>query len=435
MDISPVADLVNKSKELSDESDSLRRALDELTMLNDLSLSISGTIDTNKIMDSIIDRAICFIGAEQGNIVLIREKDEGNTEMLVKSTCSSKELSTIGPQENILGWIESNQKPLRVNDPQVNTKYIDKKNKRGLKSILSVPLMVRSQLIGVLSIYNKKNSGSFTKQDEQLLSIIGSQSAQVLENARLNEKEQRLNEIEKEVEVANKIQGQLLPDEAPLLKQYNLLGKNITAKTVGGDYYDFIKLDDHRWVICLGDVSGKGLPASLLMSNLQALIRGELPCHSEIEVLLENVNNKLFQNTSNDKFATLFVGILNLRSHSFTYSNAGHEYPFLIHTDKSFDRLMKGGVPLGVMENQKFESETIKFIPGDKLVIYSDGLIDSRDKRNEEYGEKRLQRLLLKAVRNSSSELIDNIFNDSTKHSQQSNLFDDMTAVVLSRTE
>lgn len=434
MNTSPTAELVNNSKELNKQSDNLRRAVDELTMLNELSLSISGTISTKDIMDTIIDRAICFIGAQQGNITLLGKAGEENAEMLVRNTCSSKELTAIDTQENILTWIQSNEKPLRLNDPQANAKSVEIKRQRAITSVLSVPLLVRSQLIGVLTIYNKKAAGSFTNQDERLLSIIGSQSAQVLENARLNKKEQKLNEIEKEVEVANKIQKQLLPDEPPSLDQYNLLGRSITAKAVGGDYYDFIKLDEHRWVICLGDVSGKGLPASLLMSNLQALIRGELPCHSSPGKLLENVNNKLYKNTDIQKFATLFLGILDTESHTLTYSSAGHEYPFVIHSDKSFNRLQKGGLPLGVLKNQNFEEQTINFHLGDKLIVYSDGITDNRNKDNEMFGEERLEKLLLSKATENGAELLSNIFEASTGHNKQSELFDDMTAMILSRT-
>lgn len=429
MNTSPTTELVNNSKELTAQSDYLRRAVDELTMLNELSLSISGTIDTKEIMNTIVDRAVCFIGARQGNITLQNETLEERSEMLVRNTCSSKELEPIEPQKTILTWIQSHRKPLRLNDPQAIATFIEWG--KVVKSVLSVPLIVRSRLLGMLTIYNKKNAGRFTEQDERLLSIIASQSAQVLENARLSEKEQKLHEIEKEVEVAKKIQNQLLPDESPSLDQYSVSGKSITAEAVGGDYYDFIKLGDHRWVICLGDVSGKGLPASLLMSNLQALVRGELPCHSSPGKLLENVNEKLFNNTDTQKFATLFMGILDTASHRLTYSNAGHEHPYIIHSDNNFNRLQTGGLPLGVLKNQNFEEQTINFYIGDQLVIYSDGITDNRNSNNEAFGEKRIEKLLLTE---DGSELLSNIYEVSTSYGNRSKQFDDMTAVVLSRT-
>jgi sigma-B regulation protein RsbU (phosphoserine phosphatase) len=208
----------------------------------------------------------------------------------------------------------------------------------------------------------------------------------------------------------------------------------MTAHKAGGDYYDLIKLDDHNVVSYLGDVSGKGLPASLLMSNLQALIRGELPCHNSPGTLLKNVNEKLYKNTDAEKFATLYIGILDTNSHTFTYSNAGHEYPFLIHSDNNYSRLQRGGLPLGVMKNQKFEEETIELQSGDKLVSYSDGVTDSFNNEDHSFGEHRLAQLLTDQADRKGAELIDDIFNASMEHSSQSGLFDDMTAVVLSNT-
>lgn len=432
LDTAETLDTTKKKQELTAENNKLRRAVDQLSMLNDLSLSISGTIDSQEIMDIIVDRSICFIGAQQGNITLVDEDQQDTGEMLARNTCSPNEHPPIRPQKTILERIKINKEPVRFNNSQNGYEFSSEQH---IHSILSVPLMVNSQLIGVLTLYNKKNGQSFTEQDQQLLSIIASQSAQVIENARLKEKEQQLNKVEKDIEVANKIQQKLLPKETPDLEGYNLHGKNVTAQTVGGDYYDFIQLDDHKWVICLGDVSGKGLPASLLMSNLQALIRGELPCHNSPGTLLENVNEKLYENTDTEKFATLFLGILDTKSHTLTYSNAGHEYPYVIHSYKSYNRLKTGGLPIGVMGNQTFEEESIELYSDDTLIAYSDGITDSRDNENREFGENRFEKLLLAKADSTGLELLNNIFEASIGHSKQSELFDDMTAVVLVKDE
>jgi sigma-B regulation protein RsbU (phosphoserine phosphatase) len=433
LDTAETIDTTKKIQELAAENDKLRQAVDQLSMLNDLSLSISGTIDSQEIMDTIIDRSICFIGAQRGNITVIDENQHDRGKMLARNTCSPNEHAPIRPQKTILKRIKINREPVRLNDLHNNSELQTNQWDPSIHSILSVPLMVHSRLTGVLTIYNKKDGPGFTDQDQQLLSIIASQSAQVIENARLKEKEQQLNKVEKDIEVANKIQQKLLPKEAPNLQGYNLYGKNITAQSIGGDYYDFIQLDDYRWVICLGDVSGKGLPASLLMSNLQALIRGELPCHHSPGRLLKSVNKKLYENTDADKFATVFLGILDTRSQSLTYSNAGHEYPFVIHSDKSYNRLKTGGMPIGVMGNQTFEEKSIELHAGDKLIAYSDGITDSRDNKNREFGENRLEKLLLNKTDSTASVLINSIFDASIGHSKQSELFDDMSAVVLSK--
>lgn len=428
-----VEDLKREVQKLTEKNERLRSAVDELSTLNDLSLAISGSVDSEKIMRTIIHRSIRSIGAEQGDITLVDENEENPGKTLVRSMVSSKNHTPLHLNQNLLGWMQINKKPLLINDPAKDSRFQNVQWEESIHSILSAPLMNRSKLIGILTLYNKKDEGSFTKEDQRLLSIIASQSAQVVENARLHEEEQALKKMKREVELAGKIQKQLLPKEQPDIRQYSLCGRNVTARSVGGDYYDFIQLGDNRWAICLGDVSGKGLPASLLMSNLQAILRGQVIYQPSPGTLLKQANRQLYQSTNMEKFVTLFLGILDVSSHTLQYSSGGHEYPFLIHSDSTHKRLKTGGIPVGIMENQEYEEETIDFKPGDKLVIYSDGITDSRNIKDEEFGEARLEQLLIEEANKSSQQLMDSIFNASLEHSKEFQLFDDMTMVVLSR--
>lgn len=428
-----VEDLKSKIRELSEKNKRLRRAVDELSTLNDLSVAISGSVNSEKIMRTIIHCSIRSIGAEQGDITLVDAQKDDVRKTLVRSMFDSKNCSPLHLNQNLLGWMQIHKKPLLINEPASDARFKNVKWEASIHSILSAPLMTRSNLIGILSLYNKKDDGVFTEDDQRLLSILASQSAQVVENARLHEEEQALIKMRREVDLAAKIQQQLLPKKQPDISGYCVCGRNITAHSVGGDYYDFIQLDNNRWAICLGDVSGKGLPASLLMSNLQAILRGQVFYHPSPGMLLKHANRQLYQSTTMEKFVTIFVGILDTSTHTFQYSSGGHEFPFLIHSDNGYARLKTGGIPIGVMENQIYEEEVVAINPGDKLVIYSDGIIDSRNNENEEFGEYRLQQLLLDGEKNTAQSLMDNVFTASLEHNNKSQLFDDMTMVVLSR--
>lgn len=427
--------LSEEVRELTQKNKKLRRAVDELSTLNELALAISGSVDSEEIMRTIISRSIRSIGAEQGDITLVDEDEgKGNTaKTLVRSMVSSSEQSPVHLNQNLLGWMQINKKPLKINNPSEDSRFQNVEWEESIHSLLSAPLMVRSKLIGILTIYNKKEGQEFTDQDQRLLSIIASQSAQVVENARLHEEEQALKEMRHEIELAAQIQKQLLPKEQPNIKGYGLCGRNVTARSVGGDYYDFIQLGNNRWAICLGDVSGKGMPASLLMANMQAILRGQVTYQPSPGTLLKNANRQLYQSTGMEKFVTLFLCILDTDSHTIHYSSGGHEYPFLIHSDSSHSRLKAGGIPVGVMEDQEYEEETVGLKPGDKLVIFSDGIIDSRNSMDEEFGEARLQQMLLEEAKNPGEKLMESIFNASISHNAKPEPFDDMTMVVLSR--
>ncbi|MDX1585394.1 MAG: PP2C family protein-serine/threonine phosphatase [Balneolaceae bacterium] len=428
-----VEKLEKEVKRLSEKNDRLRRAVDELSTLNELALDIGGSVDSEEIMRTIISRSIRSIGAEQGDITLVDEEREDNAETLVRSMVSSKSHSAVHLNRNLLGWMQINKKPLTVNDPEEDSRFQNVEWEESIHSLLSAPLMIRSKLIGILTIYNKKEEEAFTDQDRRLLSIIATQSAQVLENARLYEEEQALKKMRHELELAAKIQRQLLPDEEPQLEGYGLCGKNITARSVGGDYYDFFPLDDQKWAICLGDVSGKGMPASLLMSNLQAMLHGQMLYQPSPAVLLKNANRLFYRNTDAEKFVTFFLGILDTSSHTLHYSSGGHEHPFLLHPNDGYSRLKSGGLPLGVMDNQEYEEDSVTLSHGDKLLIYSDGIIDSRNEEDERFGEKKLQGLLTKEKKQNGNELMNNIFEASLAHNANPEPFDDMTMVVLSR--
>ena len=428
-----VEELEKEVHELRDKTKRLRRAVDELSTLNELALDIGGSIDSEEIMRTIIGRSIRSIGAKQGDITLVDEDEKDTAKTLVRSMVSSKEQSPVHLNRNLLGWMQINKKPLLINDPKNDNRFRNVDWEESIHSLLSAPLMVRSKLIGILTIYNKKQGSEFTGQDQRLLSIIATQSAQVVENARLHEEEEALKKMKHELELAAKIQKQLLPDEKPEIEGYGLCGRNITARSVGGDYFDFFPLDDKRWAICLGDVSGKGMPASLLMSNMQALLRGQVIYEPSPGKLLKNANRQFYRSTDVEKFVTFFLGILDTESHTFHYSSGGHEYPFLLHADDGFDRLKTGGLPLGVMDNQEYREESVQLEPGDKLVIFSDGIIDSRNEEDERFGEGRLKQILLDENKNTGEQLMDHAFTASIEHNANPQPFDDMTMIVLSR--
>lgn len=422
---------------LEEENSRLRRAVDELAILNELALAISGSLDSEKIMRSIISKSIRALGAEQGDITLVDEDADNRAHTLVRSMVSSGTQSPLHLNQNLLGWMQIHKKPLIINDPLNDPRFKNVHWDESIRSVLSAPLMARTKLIGILTLYNKgRGPGSkFAETDQRLLTIIAAQSAQVVENARLYEEEQALKLVRRELELAANIQKNLIPNTAPALDGYLIAGRNLSAQTVGGDYFDFIRMDETRLALCLGDISGKGLPASLLMSNLQAILRGHVVHMDNPAGILKSANHQLYQSTSPEKFATLFLGILDTSAHTLLYSSGGHEHPFLIHSNGSLSRLTAGGVPLGMIDGMDYQDETIHLQPGDRLIIFSDGITDNVDKDMELFGEVRLEEVLRSSgeATEHPEKLIEKMFSASMSHGGTSQLFDDMTAIVLAR--
>lgn len=428
----------NTVQDLREENHRLRRAVDELSVLNDLALDIGGRVDSEKIMRTIISRSIRAVGAEQGDITLVNEDPAESGQTLVRSMVSSASHSPLHLDQNLLGWMQIHKEPLIINSPGTDDRFREVKWESSIHSVLSAPMMVKSKLIGILTVYNKKEEKEcFSESDRRLLSIIAAQSAQVVENARLYEEEQAYREMQRELELACDIQKKLLPSDHPDITGYLVGGKNLTAHSVGGDYFDFIPLGQHHWAICLGDVSGKGMPASLLMSNMQAILRSHLIHQISPGKILEIANHQLFKNTSAEKFATLFLGILDTETNVMNYSNGGHEYPYLITVEGNYQRLQSGGLPIGMLDQQEYEESTVKLEHGCCIFIYSDGITESMNSDEEEFGENRLEEVLFEGIKKyeAPGEVIKKIFEASIEHSGQEQVFDDMTAVVVIRNQ
>jgi sigma-B regulation protein RsbU (phosphoserine phosphatase) len=420
-------------KSLQEENARLRRAVEELSILNDLARAIGASLNTQEIIQTIIRRSLKALNAEQGVITLVEEQSSLGMRTLVRTMVSSSDHEQFHFNQTLLGWMHLNKKPLIINDPKNDDRFRGLQWDESIRSLICVPMMVKSELRGVITVYNKKSGSSFTDDDQRLLAIIATQSAQVVENARLYEKEQTLSRMQEEVRLASKIQYELLPKEAPTIPGYQIAGKTIPAQQVGGDYFDFVKVDDHRIAISIGDVSGKGLPASLLMANLQATLRSQTYLAVPPKVALERANALLYQSTSPEKFATLFYAILDFQSHQITFSNAGHENPFFFGLGDDVRRLRTGGIPLGMLPAFTYEEETVAFDPGGGLVIFSDGVSEAMNADEQLFGDERIVEVLGKHREASAQELIDHSVDAVKRYAGTYPQTDDITLLVVRR--
>lgn len=197
--------------------------------------------------------------------------------------------------------------------------------------------------------------------------------------------------LESELRIARSIQERLLPQSQPQLPGYEVWGSSVSAREVGGDYYDFLELGPERLGLVIGDVSGKGMTAALLMANLQASLRAFAREPSAIATVLGELNGHLHRTTSTEMYATFFYGILDARNGAFSYANAGHNPPVLVRSSGRVELLEKGGIPLGMLEGLPYEEGTVEIAPGDLLVLYTDGITEAENAEGEQMGEERFR--------------------------------------------
>ena len=415
---------------LEEENKRLRRAVAELSILNDVALAIGTAADPQEMVHKLVDQLLRAVKAEQATVTLFDHTFQNAARTQIRVMASSTELPQYHMNHAFMGWMQLYKKPLVVNDPKSDDRFRGIDWDETVRSVMCVPLMVKSEMTGALTVYNKKGGGVFTEDDQRLLPIIAMQSAQIMDNARLIKENAGMQE---QVKLAYDIQRNLLPKNPPEIPGYDIAGTSIPAQTVGGDYFDFIRTASGDWAICLGDVSGKGLPASLLMANLQATLRGQTLVDAEVHERIERSNKLMYRSTDVEKFATLFYGVLGVRTHEITFVNAGHEPPLVFTSDGKVARLETGGLALGVIDDFPYQQETVSMAPGDVMVIYSDGVPDATNPSDEPFGMERLSSLIPPYKHEPAVILIEKITEAVKKHTGGAAQLDDVTVVAVKR--
>jgi phosphoserine phosphatase RsbU/P len=426
---------INKSSPLEEENKRLRNAIAELSIINDIATTINSTQPVEQIVDIIVRKCVKHLNVEQGAIMLLNEEDkEKPLHTMIREQQSSLDLLPYRFDAQLTGWMLKNQEPLLVNNLKEDVRFKDLVDKTTpIESFLSVPLRVKNKMQGILSVFNKRSSEKFSSNDQKLLSIIASQSSQIIENARLLEEERNLRVMQEEMHVAKQTQINLLPKDFPDISGYQIAARTIPAKEVGGDSYDLIHIDDKHFAFCLGDVSGKGMPAAMLMSNLQATLRSHTKSGNLCKDIITNSNNLLYNSTEPSKFATLFYGILNPQSNEIVFCNAGHNNPFLFSADGNVKELQTGGLILGCLPDSEYEEERVSINRNDLIVIFSDGISEAMNENEEEYGEERLQKLISINLNDSPENVIENILSDVRMFVGKAPQWDDMTLMIIKR--
>jgi serine phosphatase RsbU (regulator of sigma subunit) len=431
-----MADENGRLDKLEAENQRLKYAIEELSIINDISTAINSTLSLEKIIELIVQKCIKHMKVEQGTVTLLESGSQDNQfKTMMRQADQSSGYMPFHLDTQITGWMLNNKKPLVIDDLESDDRFrTDGKEENPIRTLLSVPLILKGRIIGSLNVFNKRGGDKFSEADKRLLSIISTQSAQVIENARLYEEEQSLMRIQEEMKIAYNIQMGLLPKGAPMIEGYDVAGKSIPAKSVGGDYFDLIRLGDGRLFFCLGDISGKGMPAALLMSNMLATLRGQNLDTVTPGAIMDHSNEHMYRNTDPERFSTLFLGVLDPGASELTYSNAGHNLPFIVRASGAVDRLETGNIVLGAIEGVNYSEDRVKLDTGDTLIVFSDGISESINLEEEEFGEDPMPGIVKANSGASAMNLIDTIIGEVVSHAGKAPQRDDMTMVVIRRT-
>ena len=304
----------------------------------------------------------------------------------------------------------------------------------GIHSAICVPLYNNKEVIGIIYADRISLLQEYREDDLRLLTLLSNLAAVKIENAMLIEQSIEKEKMEREMQLAAQIQKDFLPKTTPSCDHFDIAGKNVPCYQVGGDYYDFISIDPCRIGITVADVSGKGVSASLLMASLRAALHSEVHPRYEMKTMAEKLNNFVNQSSAINAFITFFFCELNKESGEIEFINAGHNPPLLLNRAGNVRTLESSGMCLGMLPQMTYEVRKEVLMPGEVCVLYTDGITESRNKANEEYGGERLAEVCRTNARAMASELMDAVFRDLDAFTEKAPAADDRTLVVIRRT-
>ncbi|HEY5839428.1 MAG TPA: GAF domain-containing SpoIIE family protein phosphatase, partial [Pyrinomonadaceae bacterium] len=304
---------------------------------------------------------------------------------------------------------------------------------QGVRSVLAVPLGVGENVFGIIYADSPIAEGRFTEDHLKVLTTLASVAAIRVENARLTEEQFERERLERELQVASEIQQRFQPASAPQVPGYELQGISFPCYEIGGDYYDFIHKRNGNLVVALGDVSGKGTSAALLMSSLHAAVHAQFDTHGSLAETISSINRYLVESIPANRFVTLFYADLNPKTGELAFLNAGHNPPLIVHASGTMEQLAAGGLPLGIMADADFREGRTTLNPGDVLVIYSDGVSEATSPTGEEFGPTRLYEAVARNLDASAAGIRDRIESALTKFAQGTPAGDDITMVIVKR--
>ena len=302
-----------------------------------------------------------------------------------------------------------------------------------VRSMIAVPLQTNDRVIGLIYVDSPSAIREFSREDLNLLTVMANVAAIRIEHARLAEVEEAERLMAKDMQQAALIQARLLPSAPPAVAGLEIAGKTTPCRTVGGDYYDYLQFPDGRVGMLVGDVAGKGMPASLLMSSLQARVQVLFEDADNLAHKIERLNKSTCQNCPDNRFITFFMTIADPATGELVYVNAGHNPPLVVRASGGVEMLKGGGIILGILPIAKYQESRVTLTPGDVLVLFSDGVTEAADPRDQEFGEERLANLVMSLRDRCAAEIVEEVHQAVVAYSEGAPAADDITVVVARR--
>ena len=409
-----------------------RDELERLRTLVEASKLINSSIEAEALFASILTVARNELHVDRGTLWFV---DDQKNEIWTKVAGELASQIRLPIGKGLAGTVAATGDPVILHDTYADPRFDrsqDQKTGYRTRSMLCVPIRNREQkIVGVLQLLNK-TIGAFGPRDLEFLNGISEHMAIAMENATLHMELLEKQRMEQELQLGREIQSRLLPQPPVDVRHTQLAALSVPCYEVGGDYYDFIELPDGDIGLAIGDVSGKGVAAALIMSSVQAALRVAAPIEDDLARLVQRLNALIYRSARGRKYATFFFGRYTPSTGLLRYVNAGHNPPYIAAGD-GLTELHSTGKPIGILPDSKYIEAEAELPPGSTLFLYTDGLNEAADPNEEEYGNDRLRELFTTERTSAANEIPAHVVQSVTRFERGARATDDKTIVVMRR--
>ncbi len=381
----------------------LNHKIKRLSTLIEVNSLISSSLDLDTILENVMTISKQVMNADASSLMRIDEKTNELIYQVAQSAVGEKlkKEFRLKMGQGIAGTVAEEGKPLLLEDAYTHPKFHrahDDATGYRTKSMITVPLKVGDRVTGVAQVINRLDGNPFDQDDLELFMALAGMAAIALENAKMHQTLMEKQRLVKDMEFAKSVQESFLPQQAPALPGFGFSAHYTPALEVGGDFYDFIQLDEHRVGVVIGDVSGKGVPAALYMAKLGSDLRTLAFTEQGPAAALAKLNTLLAARSRRGMFATLLYLELDARTGAATLSSAGHLPPLIRSASGAVTKgPSAGGSPLGMLPGMTYEQATMTLKPGDVMILYTDGIIEAMNAREELFGYERFESIIAQA--------------------------------------
>jgi sigma-B regulation protein RsbU (phosphoserine phosphatase) len=415
--------------------------VDKLRMLLDITKTISRSLNLPEVLNLVMDTLDSLIPYDAAGIFLVKcsrpmvgleggpdETCVFHTEVVRGYDIADLQELHLKMGEGLIGHVALSGKPFVSPDVRKEPRYINARART--RSEMVAPIISNEEVIGVFDLESDELN-AYSNDDLEVLGLLASQVAIIIEKVMLHEQLIEKQRLQTQLEIARQVQLELLPPRDPQIEGFDISAYNFPTEEVSGDYYDWVRTYEDQIGIVIADVSGKGVPAALLMAFLRASLRAASHIGYAPHVSMSKVNYLLWESIERNQFVTAFYGILDATNRTLAYSNAGHNPPILMDAEGKARFEERGGVPLGMFRDSRYYEYYATINPGEILVLYTDGVTEATGSSGEEYGRDRLVEAVLRCRELTARQMIDFLHQELMEWTEGQGATDDVTFFLV----